>query len=213
MNIIMLGAPGAGKGTQAKLIETEYQIPQISTGDIFRTAIKKGTELGITAKKFIDKGELVPDEIVVGIVNERLQNADCAKGYILDGFPRTIFQAESLDKVLLEQKKKIDYVINVDVADNIVVERISSRRTCKSCGAIFSVLTEDLSKNKCLKCGGEIFLRDDDKVETVKNRLDVYHKQTQPLIDYYTAKGSMLTIDGLKPVDEVFENIKELLGA
>lgn len=211
MNIIMLGAPGAGKGTQAKLMETEFKIPQISTGDIFRAAIKNGTELGVTAKKFIDKGELVPDEIVVGIVDERLKNEDCSKGYILDGFPRTIAQAQALDKVLSLKNKKIDFVINVEVADKIVIERISSRRTCKSCGAIFSVMTDDISKNKCLKCRGELYLRDDDKEETVKNRLDVYHKQTQPLIDYYSSKGNLISVDGLKPVNVVFVDIKKII--
>ena len=211
MNIIMVGAPGAGKGTQAKLIETELKLPQISTGDIFRAAIKNGTELGVTAKKFIDKGELVPDDIVVGIVDERLKNVDCLKGYILDGFPRTIVQAQALDKVLASQNKKIDFVINVEVPDKVVIERISSRRTCKACGAIFSVMTDDIASNKCLKCKGDLYLRDDDKEETVKNRLDVYHKQTQPLIDYYAAKGNLVTVDGLKQVEVVFEDIKKII--
>ncbi|MBP7651920.1 adenylate kinase [Candidatus Dependentiae bacterium] len=211
MNIIMLGAPGAGKGTQAKKIEQEYKLPQISTGDIFRTAIKNGTEMGKLAKTYIDKGELVPDDVVVGIVKNRLEEADCKNGFILDGFPRTVVQAESLDKELIKKQIKIDYVINVEVDDKIVIERISSRRTCKSCGAIFSALTDKIESGKCLKCGGELFLRDDDKVETIKNRLEVYYKQTQPLIEYYKKTGVMKSVDGLQDVEKVFLDIKKIL--
>jgi len=208
----MLGAPGAGKGTQAKLIEQEYKLPQISTGDIFRAAIKEGTELGKLAKSYIDKGELVPDDVTIGIVKTRLEAEDCKNGFILDGFPRTVAQAEGLDKALSLKSKKIDIVINVDVDDNIVVKRLSARRTCKNCGAIFNVLTDKIEKNKCLKCGGELFQRDDDKEETIKNRLDVYHNQTQPLIEYYGKKGILATVDGLKNVEEVFAEIKKKLA-
>jgi adenylate kinase len=212
MNIIMLGAPGAGKGTQAKIMEQEFKIPQISTGDIFRKAIKEGTELGNLAKQFIDKGELVPDDVVVGIVKERLTLSDCQNGYILDGFPRTLPQAEALDKCLAENGTEIDYVINVKVSDDEVIKRICSRYTCKSCGAIFNSLTDDLSENKCLKCGAELYQRDDDKIETVKNRLDVYNKQTEPLIDYYNRKGLLKDVDGLKKVNEIFDEIKKIVG-
>jgi len=207
----MLGAPGAGKGTQAKKIEQEFKLPQISTGDIFRTAIKNGTEMGKLAKTFIDKGELVPDDVVVGIVKNRLEEKDCLKGFILDGFPRTVVQAESLDKELKKKNIKIDFVINVEVDDKIVIERISSRRTCKSCGAIFSSITDKIENGKCLKCGGELFLRDDDKVETIKNRLDVYYKQTQPLIEYYKKTGVMKCVNGLQEAGKVFEDIKKIL--
>jgi len=207
----MLGAPGAGKGTQAKKMVNEYKIPQISTGDIFRAAIKEGTELGKLAKSFIDKGELVPDDVVVGIVNDRLNMDDCQKGYILDGFPRTLPQAEALDIELAKKNSKIDYVVNVDVDDIEVIKRISSRRTCKKCGAIFSIISNDIDDGKCLECGGELYLRDDDKEETVKNRLDVYHNQTQPLIDYYENKGCLKTVNGLQDVEKVFHDIKEVL--
>jgi len=207
----MLGAPGAGKGTQAKMMEKEYSVPQISTGDIFRAAIKNGTELGKLAKTYMDKGELVPDEIVIGIVEQRLKEEDCKKGFILDGFPRTVAQAEGLDVALKKMNMQIDYVINVEVKDEIVIERISSRRTCKNCGAIFSVITDKISENKCLKCGGQLYQRDDDKEETVKNRLAVYYKQTQPLIDYYNNKGLLKNVDGLQEVNKVFEDIKKII--
>jgi adenylate kinase len=208
----LLGAPGAGKGTQAKLMEKEYNIPQISTGDIFRAAIKEGTELGMLAKKVIDKGELVPDDITVGIVKERLNEKDCENGFILDGFPRTLPQAEAFDKEIEKLNKHIDYVLNIDVPENEVIKRISSRYSCKSCGAIFSELTDDISENKCLKCGGELYQRDDDKPETVKNRLNVYNNQTAPLINYYKEKGKLKTINGVQKVDDIFKEIKNILG-
>lgn len=211
MNIIMLGAPGAGKGTQAKLMEKEYKFPQISTGDIFRAAIKNGTELGRNAKTFIDKGELVPDDVTIGIVKTRLEDADCQIGFILDGFPRTVAQAEGLDAALAAKHKKINLVIDVEVDDAVVIKRISSRRTCKVCGAIFSALTDNIENGKCLKCAGELYQRQDDAEETIKNRLDVYHKQTQPLIDYYRNKGLLVSVNGLKKVDEVFADIKKIL--
>ena len=184
MNLILLGGPGAGKGTQAKLIVEEYKIPQISTGDMLREAVKQGTELGKKAKEYMDKGELVPDEIVIGIVRDRLKQPDCEKGFILDGFPRTIAQAEALDKMLDEIGKKIDAVINIYVPEEEIVKRIVNRRTCKKCGAIYHLIySPPKESNKCDKCGGELYQRDDDKEETVRERLRVYKQQTEPLIE------------------------------
>ena len=213
MKIIMLGAPGAGKGTQAKKIAAKYDIPHISTGDIFRANIKNGTELGNKAKTYMDQGLLVPDELVVDLVVDRVQQDDCKNGYVLDGFPRTIPQAEVLDSELTKLGDHIDYAINVDVPDENIVKRMSGRRACLTCGATYHI--EHVPPKKegiCDVCGSELVLRDDDKPETVKNRLNVYHEQTQPLIDFYTEKGVLKTVDGTVPMEEVFAAITAILG-
>lgn len=213
MKIIMLGAPGAGKGTQAKMIAEKYGVPHISTGDIFRANIKNGTELGMEAKKYMDQGLLVPDELTVKILLDRVANEDCKNGYVLDGFPRTIPQAEVLDKALTELGDKIDYAINVDVPDENIVKRMGGRRACLSCGATYHI--EHVPPKKegiCDTCGQELVLRDDDKPETVKNRLNVYHEQTQPLIDFYTEKGVLKTVDGTVDMQDVFTAIVSILG-
>ena len=213
MKIIMLGAPGAGKGTQAKMIASKYGVPHISTGDIFRANIKNGTELGMEAKKYMDQGLLVPDELTVRILLDRVAQADCANGYVLDGFPRTIPQAKVLDEALEKLGDKIDYAIDVDVPDENIIRRMSGRRACLTCGATYHI--EHIPPKKegiCDTCGSELVLRDDDKAETVKNRLDVYHKQTQPLIDFYTEKGVLKSVDGTVPMEEVFASITVILG-
>lgn len=213
MKIIMLGAPGAGKGTQAKMIADKYGVPHISTGDIFRANIKNGTELGMEAKKYMDQGLLVPDELTVRILLDRVAQDDCKNGYVLDGFPRTIPQAEVLDSELAKLGDHIDYAINVDVPDENIVKRMSGRRACLTCGATYHI--EHVPPKKegiCDVCGSELVLRDDDKPETVKNRLNVYHEQTQPLIDFYTEKGVLKTVDGTVPMEEVFAAITAILG-
>lgn len=213
MKIIMLGAPGAGKGTQAKMIADKYGVPHISTGDIFRANIKNGTELGMEAKKYMDQGLLVPDELTVRILLDRVAQDDCKNGYVLDGFPRTIPQAEVLDSELTKLGDHIDYAINVDVPDENIVKRMSGRRACLTCGATYHI--EHVPPKKegiCDVCGSELILRDDDKPETVKNRLNVYHEQTQPLIDFYTEKGVLKTVDGTVPMEEVFAAITAILG-
>lgn len=213
MKIIMLGAPGAGKGTQAKMIADKYGVPHISTGDIFRANIKNGTELGMEAKKYMDQGLLVPDELTVRILLDRVAQDDCKNGYVLDGFPRTIPQAEVLDCELTKLGDHIDYAINVDVPDENIVKRMSGRRACLTCGATYHI--EHVPPKKegiCDVCGSELVLRDDDKPETVKNRLNVYHEQTQPLIDFYTEKGVLKTVDGTVPIEEVFAAITAILG-
>ncbi|MBQ9550243.1 MAG: adenylate kinase [Lachnospiraceae bacterium] len=212
MKIIMLGAPGAGKGTQAKRIAEKYGIPHISTGDIFRANIKNGTELGKEAKKYMDEGQLVPDELTVRILLDRVADQDCKNGYVLDGFPRTIPQAEVLTKELEKLGEKVDFAIDVDVPDENIINRMSGRRACLKCGATYHLKYLKPAKDGiCDKCGSELVLRDDDKPETVKKRLGVYHEQTQPLIDYYTKAGVLHTVDGTKEPDEVFEAIVELL--
>lgn len=213
MKIIMLGAPGAGKGTQAKMIADKYGVPHISTGDIFRANIKNGSELGMEAKKYMDQGLLVPDELTVRILLDRVAQDDCKNGYVLDGFPRTIPQAEVLDSELTKLGDHIDYAINVDVPDENIVKRMSGRRACLTCGATYHI--EHVPPKKegiCDVCGSELVLRDDDKPETVKNRLNVYHEQTQPLIDFYTEKGVLKTVDGTVPMEEVFAAITAILG-
>lgn len=213
MKIIMLGAPGAGKGTQAIKIAEKYSIPHISTGDIFRANIKNGTALGTKAKTYIDKGLLVPDELVVDLVVDRLNQDDCVNGCILDGFPRTIPQAEALDKALTDKGETLDYVINIAVPDENIVKRMSGRRACLECGATYHIVHAP-SKNEgvCDNCHGKLILRDDDKAETVQKRLDVYHEQTQPLIDYYTNKNILVTVDGTIDIDDVFAEIVRVLG-
>lgn len=214
MKIIMLGAPGAGKGTQAKMIADKYNIPHISTGDIFRANIKNGTELGKKAKTYMDKGLLVPDELVVDLVVDRIQQEDCKKGFILDGFPRTIPQAESLDAALAKINEKMDYALNIEIPDENIIKRMSGRRACVSCGATYHIVNiPPRTEGICDRCGGELILRDDDKPETVKKRLDVYHEQTEPLIKYYTDKGIIKELDGTMEMDDVFSDIIKILGA
>ena len=213
MKIIMLGAPGAGKGTQAKMIAEKCGIPHISTGDIFRANIKNGTELGAKAKEYMDKGLLVPDELVCDLVVDRIQQADCEKGYILDGFPRTIPQAEALENALNAIEQKLDYAIDIDVPDENIINRMSGRRACVGCGATYHVLFNPTKvEGKCDVCGESLILRDDDKPETVKKRLDVYHTQTQPLIDFYTERKVLVEGDGTQSMDKVFDDIMKIRG-
>ena len=212
MKIIMLGAPGAGKGTQAKMIASEYQIPHISTGDIFRSNIKNGTELGKKAKEYMDQGLLVPDSLTCDLVVDRIAQDDAKNGYVLDGFPRTIPQAEALTEALKARGEAIDYAIDIEVPDESIVTRMSGRRACLGCGATYHIkYNPPKAENVCDTCGGELVLRDDDKPETVQKRLDVDHEQTQPLIDYYTKAGVLKELDGTQDIDVIFEQIKELL--
>ena len=214
MKIIMLGAPGAGKGTQAKQIADKYSIPHISTGDIFRANIKNGTELGKKAKQYMDQGALVPDELTCDLVMDRIQQDDCKNGFVLDGFPRTIPQAEALDAALDKINEKMDYAIDVDVPDENIVNRMSGRRACLNCGATYHLISiPPKVEGICDRCGSEIVLREDDKPETVQKRLKVYHEQTQPLIDYYKNQGILKSVDGTQPMDEVFKAIVTILGA
>lgn len=213
MKIIMLGAPGAGKGTQAKKIAEKYSIPHISTGDIFRANIKNGTELGMKAKTYMDQGLLVPDELVVDLVVDRLAQDDCANGCVLDGFPRTIPQAEALDRALTAVGQSVDFAINVEVPDENIVKRMSGRRACVNCGATYHIVYAPTKvENVCDTCQGDLILRDDDKPETVQKRLNVYHEQTQPLIDYYTKKNILVEVDGTVDIDDVFAAIVKVLG-
>ena len=213
MKIIMLGAPGAGKGTQAKKIAAQYSIPHISTGDIFRANIKNNTELGQKAKTYMDKGELVPDSLVVDLIMDRFKEADCANGYVLDGFPRTIPQAEALDNALKANGEKVDCAINVEVPDENIINRMSGRRACVGCGATYHIKYNPTKvEGVCDACGEKLILRDDDKPETVKNRLSVYHEQTQPLIDYYNKAGVLAEVDGTKDMEDVFKDIVNILG-
>ncbi len=212
MRIIMLGAPGAGKGTQAKMIASEYQIPHISTGDIFRSNIKNGTELGKKAKEYMDQGLLVPDSLTCDLVVDRIAQDDAKNGYVLDGFPRTIPQAEALTEALKARGEAIDFAIDIEVPDENIVTRMSGRRACLGCGATYHIkYNPPKTENVCDACGGELVLRDDDKPETVQKRLDVYHEQTQPLISYYTEAGVLKELDGTQDIDVIFEQIKELL--
>ena len=205
MKIIMLGAPGAGKGTQAKMIAEKYSIPHISTGDIFRANIKNGTELGKKAKSYMDKGQLVPDELTLDLIMDRFKKDDCKNGYVLDGFPRTIPQAEALDTALKAKGEKVDFAIDVDVPDENIVKRMGGRRACVGCGATYHVVYSPTKvEGVCDKCGEELIVRDDDKPETVLNRLEVYHNQTQPLIDYYNEQGILKSVDGTVDMKDVF---------
>ena len=212
MKIIMLGAPGAGKGTHAKAITQKFDIPAISTGDIFRENIKQGTELGKKAKGYMDAGELVPDELVCDLVVDRLKQDDCKKGYILDGFPRTIPQAEALTEALKNQGESIDYALEIGMEDEAIIERMAGRRVCKSCGATFHTVNIPPKKEGvCDECQGELVLRDDDAPETVKKRLTVYHEQTAPLIEYYKEQGILKTVDGALGFEGCFKQICDIL--
>lgn len=214
MKIILLGPPGAGKGTQAKLISQKYSIPHISTGDIFRKNISEQTPLGIKAKSYMDKGQLVPDELTIDIVNDRLANDDCKKGFLLDGFPRTVKQAEALDKFLDSKDSKIDNALLIEVPQEFILERMTGRRVCKDCGASYHIkFNPSKIKGKCDLCGGEIVQRKDDTEETVKERLDVYSKQTAPLIQYYKNKDSLCIVDGTSEINEVFQKVCNILGS
>jgi len=213
MRLVLLGAPGAGKGTQAKKLIETYGIPQISTGDILRKAVADGTPLGKEAKSYMDKGELVPDSVVIGLVKERIAQDDCKKGYILDGFPRNTAQAEVLDKVLAEMGAPLDTALSVDVGKDVLMKRLTGRRTCKSCQQMYNVYFSPSKKEGvCDKCGGELFQRNDDKEETIKKRLDVYDAQTAPLMDYYKKKGILKSVMGLGDINEIFSKVCAALG-
>ena len=212
MRAILMGPPGAGKGTQAAVLVERFQIPHISTGDMFRAAMKAGTPLGLKAKEYMDKGALVPDEVTIGIVKERLQQADCAKGFLLDGFPRTVAQADALDELLKELDISLDGVINIQVPDQILLERLTGRRICRQCGATYHVVFNPPAQDGiCDKCGGELYQRSDDTLETAKNRLAVYYEQTEPLIEYYQRKGLLKNIRGDQDIDKVLQDILEAL--
>lgn len=213
MRIVMLGAPGAGKGTQAINIAEKYQIPHISTGDMFRANIKEQTELGKKAKAYMDQGQLVPDSLTIEIVKDRLQKEDCKNGYVLDGFPRTIPQAEALTAVLAENGESIDYAINIDVPDEAIVTRMSGRRACTGCGATYHlVYNAPKQEGVCDTCGGKLSIRSDDEPATVQKRLDVYHKETQPMISYYEGQGVLKNVDGTQDMKQVFADITGILG-
>ena len=213
MKIVMLGAPGAGKGTQAKMIAEKYGSPHVSTGDIFRANIKNGTELGKEAKQYMDQGKLVPDELTVKILLDRVAQDDCKNGYVLDGFPRTIPQANVLDEALTKLGDRIDYAVNVDVPDDNIINRMGGRRACVACGATYHIVyNAPKTEGICDNCGKELIIRDDDQPETVKNRLKVYHEQTQPLIDFYEGKGVLKSVDGTADMKDVFAAIVEILG-
>jgi adenylate kinase len=213
VNLVLMGLPGAGKGTQAERIVEKYDIPHISTGDMFRAAIKDSTELGLKAKSYMDKGELVPDEVTIGIVRERLSKPDCQKGFLLDGFPRTVAQAHALENILADLERKIDYVINIDVDKDILIERLTGSRICKNCGATYHlVFNPPNEEGKCDRCDGELYQRADDNEETVHNRLEVNLKQTKPLLDFYEGKGYVRNINGQQDITKVFADVVELLG-
>ncbi len=214
MNLILLGPPGAGKGTQAQMIVERYHIPQISTGDILRKAVKEATPLGTKAKTFMDQGQLVPDEVVIGIIDERLRATDCKPGFILDGFPRTIAQAEALQPILVNMGRSIDHVINIKVNAEELVRRLTGRRTCRSCGAMFHLLFHrPKAEEICDRCGGPLYQREDDKEETIRIRLKEYEKQTAPLIQYYKLKNYLRSIQGVGGQEEIFARIVRLLDA
>lgn len=214
MNIILMGPPGAGKGTQAEFIKANYPLPHISTGDMFREAVANKTALGIEAKSYMDSGKLVPDEVTIGIVKERLANPDCAQGFLLDGFPRTVVQAEALDKVLADMGKKVDLALNIDVPENILLDRMTGRVTCESCKTVYNLKTNPSSSfGICDKCGGKLVQRADDQEETVKKRLQVYQEQTKPLLNYYERQGALKSVDGNRDTAVVFAEIKSLFDA
>lgn len=212
MRAILMGPPGAGKGTQAADLVKKYQIPHISTGDMFRAAIKSGTALGLKAKEYMDAGQLVPDEVTIGIVAERLAEDDCSKGFLLDGFPRTVPQADALDKILKDLNMELDGVINIEVPEDKLIERLTGRRICRKCGATYHlVFNPPTAENVCDQCSGELYQRSDDTLETAKNRLQVYNDQTQPLIDYYRQKGYLKEINGDQDIAKVLQDIEKAL--
>ena len=212
MKIIMLGAPGAGKGSQASRIAKEYQLPHISTGDIFRANLKEETELGKRAKSYMDKGELVPDDITIAMLLDRIHKEDCKNGYILDGFPRTIPQAEALKEALAKKDEKIELALDVDASDELIIKRMAGRRTCPACGAIYHIVTlPPKTEGICDRCGADLIQRKDDNEETVKNRLKIYHEVTEPLISYYKKEGILEEIDGAEELDKVFEKVKRII--
>ena len=214
MNILFMGPPGAGKGTQAANIVNEYNLPHISTGDMFRAAIANKTELGMTAKRYMDEGNLVPDEVTIGIVRERLAESDCQKGFLLDGFPRTVEQAKALDDIMASLSKSIEHVINIEVDFEVLKERLTGRRICKECGATYHVIFNPPKQTDvCDKCGGDLYQRKDDKAETVESRLSVYNDQTKPLLDYYQNTGNLVNVNGLNEIDVVFTEIEKALGS
>ncbi|HEY9161999.1 MAG TPA: adenylate kinase [Desulfomonilia bacterium] len=215
MNIILIGPPGAGKGTQAKRMIDRLGVPQISTGDMFRAAVKEGTPMGLKAKEYMDKGGLVPDEVVIGVVGERLKKDDCVKGYVLDGFPRTLEQARALDELLEKSGSKLDHVVVIDVPDDFLVSRLTGRLTCRdsACGNMHHMVTyKPKVEGKCDKCGGELYIRDDDKEATIRQRLTNYHNQTSPLIEYYTKKGIVRKVDGTGSMEDVEKAIAAAIG-
>lgn len=213
MRLILLGPPGAGKGTQAQMLTEHYQIPQVATGDMLRAAVKAQTAMGQQAQRYMDAGELVPDEVVIGIVKERLQEQDCQQGFILDGFPRTVAQAEALQETLKEIGQPLDAVISLDVNTEALVERLTGRRVCRDCGKNFHVRYDPPEKEGvCSACGGELYQRDDDKEETIRQRMDVYAQQTEPLIDYYKRANLISHVDGMQPVNEVQKRIVAAIG-
>ncbi|MFZ0445218.1 MAG: adenylate kinase [Bacillus sp. (in: firmicutes)] len=214
MNLVLMGLPGAGKGTQAERIVEKYSIPHISTGDMFRAAIKEGTDLGLQAKSFMDKGDLVPDEVTIEIVRKRLSKEDCNQGFLLDGFPRMVAQAEALENILASLCKKIDFVINIDVDKEILMERLTGRRICKSCGSTYHLIFNPSAvEGVCDRCGGESYQRTDDNAETVQNRLEVNQKQTMPLLDFYESRGYLRIVNGQQDIRKVFDNLDQLLGS
>ena len=214
MKIVLLGPPGAGKGTQAKSISNRYSIPHISTGDIFRKNISENTPLGIEAKAYMDNGQLVPDEVTINMVKDRLQQDDCKNGYLLDGFPRTVHQAEALDNFLTEREESIDTALLIEVPKEFILERMTGRRVCPSCGASYQIkFNRTNNDGKCDICGSDVIQRKDDTEETVKERLDVYENQTQPLIDFYKNKKQLSVVDGTQAINEVFESICKILGS
>ncbi|MFN3135678.1 MAG: adenylate kinase [Candidatus Kryptonium sp.] len=213
MRLIIFGPPGVGKGTQAQILSQKLNIPHISTGDILREALKNQTELGLKAKSFMDKGELVPDDVMIGIIKEVLSSEKCKNGFILDGFPRTIAQAEALDKIFEELNIKLDYVISLEVDDDEIIKRLTNRRVCKNCGAVFNLLIDKIPEdNKCPRCGGELYQRSDDNPEVIKNRLKVYRESTQILLEYYAKKGILKSINGVGEISEVAEKISKNIG-
>lgn len=213
MRLVLLGAPGAGKGTQAKILVEKYGIPQISTGDLLRAAVAAGTPLGKEAKSYMDKGELVPDSVVLGMVEERLKQDDCKEGFILDGFPRNTKQAEALDNMLSSLNMPLTAALSVEVPFDELMKRLTGRRTCKACGQMYNIYFNPPQKEgTCDKCGGELFQRDDDKEETIKKRLEVYSAQTAPLIEYYNKKGILKSVTGTGSIDEIFNKVCEALG-
>ncbi len=211
MRIILFGPPGVGKGTQAKILSNELKIVHIASGDILREAIARGTELGRKAKSFMDRGDLVPDDVVIGIIQDRLKESDAKNGFILDGFPRTLPQAQALDRVFEKAGLKIDRVVSMEVDKNLLMGRLTSRRVCRNCGSIFNLLVDELADSKCPKCGGELYQRDDDKRETIERRFEVYIKQTKPVKEFYDKKKMLIEVDGIGEIGEVTERLRKAL--